>query len=96
VRGYLPDGRDSDDLLSAAVTAALSGKRCWNPSKVPFSTFLIGTMRSLANHARKARVTDILQIAVSESEPVTPKDPIPLDNISPADPHAFGSAAPRR
>lgn len=94
VRGHLPDGRDGDDLLSAAVVAALAGRRRWNPSKVPFPTFLIGAMRSLANHARKARVTDILQIALSESDLVTPEDPIPLDNMSSADPYAFGSATP--
>ena len=49
-------------------------------------------MRSLASHARKASVTDILQVALSETALVMPEDPIPLDNISSADPHAFGSA----
>ena len=94
LRGHLPDGGDGDDLLSAAAITALTGKRRWNPSKVSFPTFLIGAMRSLASHARKARVTDILQVALSEGDLVTPDDPTPLDNISPADPHAFGSAAP--
>lgn len=51
-------------------------------------------MRSLANHARRARVTDILQVALLESDLVTPEDPIPLDNIRPVDSHAFGSADP--
>ena len=94
LRGHLPDGRDGDDLLSAAAMTALTGKRRWNPSKVSFPTFLIGAMRSLASHARKAAITDILQVALSESDLVRPEDPIRLDNISPADPHAFGSAAP--
>ena len=94
LRGHLPDGRDGDDLLSAAAMTALAGKRRWNPSKVPFPTFLTGAMRSLANHARKARVTDILQVALSESDLVTPEDAVPLDNISPVDPYVIGSASP--
>lgn len=93
-RGHLPDGREGDDLLSAALLAALAGKRRWNPSKVQFPAFLIGAMRSLASHARNASVTDILQVALSESDLVTPEDLIPLDNISSADPHAFGSTVP--
>ena len=93
-RGRLPDGREGDDLLSAALLAALAGERRWNPSKVPFPTFLIGAMRSLASHARKASLTDILQIALSESALVSAEDPIPLDNISSAEPHAFGSTVP--
>lgn len=92
-RGHLPDGRESDDLLSAAIHATLNKKRRWNPSKTTFPTFLIGVMRSLANHARKAGVTDILQLALSETALASPEDPIPLDNIRSADPHAFGSAA---
>src|SRR2546425_13360269 len=63
VRAGLSDGSDGDDLLSAAVALALTGRRRWNPSKVPFTTFLIGAMRSLASHARKARMTDLLQAA---------------------------------
>jgi hypothetical protein len=93
-RGHLPDGREGDDLLSAALLAALGGTRRWNPSKVQFPAFLIGAMRSLASHARKASVTDILQVAQSETALVTPEDLTPLDNISSAEPHAFGSAVP--
>lgn len=93
-RGGLPDGSDGDDLLSAAITLALTGRRRWNPSKVPFTTFLIGAMRSLASHARKARVTDLLQAALSEEDLVTADDEHPLDKSSTADANRLRSAEP--
>ena len=93
-RGHLPDGRDGDDLLSAALMMVSAGQRRWNPSKVPFTTFLIGAMRSFANHARKASVTDVLQVAQSESDLGTQEVTGTLDTIIPADPYAFGSAPP--
>ena len=93
-RGHLPDGRDGDDLLSAALMMVLAGQRRWNSSKVPFTTFLIGAMRSLANHARKASVTDVLQVAQSESDLGTQEVMGTLDTIIAADPYAFGAAPP--
>src|SRR5689334_8792489 len=67
-RGSLPNGSDGDALLAAAIHLTLSRKRRWNPSRVSFSFFWLGTMRSLANHARKARLRDLLQAALSESD----------------------------
>jgi hypothetical protein len=92
-RTSLPDGRDGDDLLSTAMHLTLTGKRRWNPAKVPFPIFLLGTMRSLASHARKARLADLLQVALSEGDLETPEDrERPLDKISAAESNRVHSA----
>lgn len=43
-------GLGAEDLLQEAITRTFAGKRRWRKA-VPFVTYLVGTMRSIANHA---------------------------------------------
>ena len=95
VRGHLPDGRDGDDLLSAAVVTALAGRRRWNPSKVSFPTLPHRRNAEPCQPRAKARVTDILQVALSESDLVTPEDPISARQHQSSGPVRFRVSAER-
>jgi len=47
---FCSKGRDEDDLMQIAFERVLTLKRKWSKSKVDFVRFILGTVRSVANH----------------------------------------------
>jgi len=82
-------GVTEEDLLSEAMKRGLEGRRRWDPSRVDFCGFLIGTMRSMASHLARAEPGSA-GIPFLEASLANDDDPSPMDH------HARTEVTPER